>query len=122
MLWSFLLANLGTLIVAVGMTAMTHLKERGVSLFDANAGALCYGALAMTLLALFGREFSQVPMTIDFWLALLYSALFATVVAFLAFFALARSIGAALDEFTGGTAPERDRTLLVVRRCADPVG
>ena len=103
--WSFLLANLGTLIVAIGMTAMTHLKMRGVSLFDANAGALCYGALAMTLLALFGREFGQVPMTLDFWLALLYSALFATVVAFLAFFALVRRMGAAKASYATVLVP-----------------
>lgn len=103
--WSFLLANLGTLIVAIGMTAMTYLKMRGVSLFDANAGALCYGTLAMTLLALFGREFSQVPMTLDFWLALLYSALFATVVAFLAFFALVRRMGAAKASYTTVLVP-----------------
>ena len=59
----------------------------------------------MTLLALFGREFSQVPMTLDFWLALLYSALFATVVAFLAFFALVRRMGAAKASYTTVLVP-----------------
>ena len=66
-------------------------------------GALCWRS-GHALLALFGREFSQVPMT-GLLASALYSALVATVVAFLAFFALVRRMGAAKASYTTVLVP-----------------
>lgn len=88
------LVLLGDYCSSLGSMSVQHSARRGVPLLPATAWAMAIGAAAMALVALARGATFAPPPTLVYAGALVYLALFGSVIAFLAYFALIGRIGA----------------------------
>lgn len=88
------LVLLGDYSSSLGSMSVQHNARRGVPLLPATAWAMAIGAAAMGLVALARGATFAPPPTLIYAGALVYLALFGSVIAFLAYFALIGRIGA----------------------------
>ena len=94
------LCMLGTYGFSIGNMVSIRHQKRGLDIFTTNAFGMLYGAVIMGLLALFLQKdfFPQISSSGLF--ALLYLAIFGTVIGFTAYFALIGRIGASQAAYT----------------------
>lgn len=88
------LVLLGDYSSSLGSMSVQHSARRGVPLLPATAWAMAIGAAAMALVALARGATFALPPTPTYVGALVYLAVFGSVIAFLAYFALIGRIGA----------------------------
>lgn len=94
LLWGIGLSALGTYGFSLGnMLSMRH-QRRGLETLTTNSWAMLYGTLVMGAIALVRGDDFTLQWTLSYMGALLYLALFGSVIAFGAYFTLVGRIGA----------------------------
>ncbi len=94
LLWGIALSALGTYGFSLGnMLSMRH-QRRGLETLTTNSWAMLYGTLVMGAIALLRGDDFTPQWTLSYMGALLYLALFGSVIAFGAYFTLVGRIGA----------------------------
>lgn len=94
LLWGIGLSALGTYGFSLGnMLSMRH-QRRGLEILTTNSWAMLYGTLVIGAIALVRGDDFTPQWTLSYMGALLYLALFGSVIAFGAYFTLAGRIGA----------------------------
>nr|VUD31940.1 drug/metabolite transporter permease [Raoultella sp. NCTC 9187] len=110
LLWGIGLSALGTYGFSLGNMLSIRHQRRGLETLTTNSWAMLYGTLVMGAIALIrGDDFSP-HWTLSYMGALLYLALFGSVIAFGAYFTLVGRIGASKAAYS---------TLLFPAGCAD---
>lgn len=104
-LYAFGLCILGTLVASFGnMFSMANQKQN-IAVLPGNAWAMGYGALSMALLALLqGNEF-KFDLSLNYWLATGYLALFGSVIVFACYLSLLNKIGAGKTSYIAVITP-----------------
>ena len=99
------LALIGTLCASFGNMASVSLGHRQVGIVESNTGGMCVGALISFLFALLhGSEITYNPEP-SYSIALLYLAVFATIIGFGCFLTLVRRIGASRAAYSSVLFP-----------------
>ena len=99
------LALVATLFAALGNMAAARVQQRGLAIFPTTAWAMLYGAMAAAVVAaMFGARWTF-DFRMPYVLSLLYLSVFGTVVAFISYLALMRTIGMAKASYVGVTTP-----------------
>ncbi len=87
------LALAGTLVASFGNMASVRNSNKGIGVLQGNAWGMLYGAVILTLFALYsGAEFT-LDLRVGYMASLVYLSLFGTVIAFACYFALLKDIG-----------------------------
>src|SRR5262249_2633698 len=99
------LAFMGVIAASLGNVAARRGEIAGASVAASTAWAMAYGTAMLALFALLsGRQWSFVP-TLPYMLSLLHLAVVGSVIAFLAYFALARRRGYATASYISALTP-----------------
>lgn len=100
------LAILATLSASTGnMVAVQVGRQHDNNVFVTTAWAMLWGMLSVSLWAVATGQPWRLPQTPVYWAAMLYLALFGSVVAFTAYFTLINRIGPAKAAYTGVLTP-----------------
>ena len=93
------LALLGTLSFSIGNVVAQRVRARDLPVVGSTAWGMLYGAIGLTIVAAILAAMGAIEVVIDtrpiYWLAVVSHAVFASVIAFLAYIALLRRIGTA---------------------------
>lgn len=99
-LWGIGLCLLGTYGFSIGNMVSIRHQKKGLDILTTNAFGMLYGAIIMGLIALFLQQDFLPAMSSKGILALLYLAVFGSVIGFTAYFALIGRIGASQAAYT----------------------
>ena len=94
-LYGIALCLLGTLFFSLGNMVSRHNSQIGISPIDANAWGMCYGAVILLVLITLSGTPMIAPQGIPYIGALLYLAVFGSIVAFTTYLILVARIGSA---------------------------
>ncbi|MGS3449089.1 DMT family transporter [Klebsiella electrica] len=94
LLWGIGLSALGTYGFSLGNMLSMHHQRRGLEILTTNSWAMLYGTLVIGAIALVRGDDFTPQWTLSYMGALLYLALFGSVIAFGAYFTLVGRIGA----------------------------
>jgi len=90
-----LFAVTGTVCASAGMMVSARNQRAGLPVVRTNAVGMVYGAIAITVFAFASGETFAIDPRPSYWVALLYLAVFATVIGFWSFLTLLGNIGPA---------------------------
>lgn len=99
-LWGIGLCLLGTYGFSIGNMVSIRHQKKGLDILTTNAFGMLYGAMIMGLIVLFLQQDFLPPMSSTGIFALLYLAVFGSVIGFTAYFALIGRIGASQAAYT----------------------
>ena len=99
-LWGIGLCMLGTYGFSIGNMVSIRHQNKGLDIFTTNAFGMLYGAIMMGLIALFLQQDFFPQMSSSGTFALLYLAIFGSVIGFTAYFVLIGRIGASQAAYT----------------------
>ena len=88
-------ATLGTLFFSFGNMVSRHLSSKKVSPLNANAWGMCFGAVLLMVIIQVSGYPMTLPLSVTYWMALLYLVLFGSILGFTAYLLLLARIGAA---------------------------
>jgi drug/metabolite transporter (DMT)-like permease len=98
-------ALVGTLFATLGNMVASRVQLRGHAIIPATAWALAYGALVTALLAVLNGHAWAFDARPRYVAALLYLAIFGTIVAFVSYLALMRKVGMVRASYVGVCTP-----------------
>jgi len=96
---------LATLSASVGNMVAQKSYQLRIPVLVTNTFGMLYGSLFTLVVALLHGDSLALPMTVKFWSALIYLALFGSVIAFGAYLSLAGKIGAEKAAYTSVISP-----------------
>lgn len=99
------MALVATLCAAFGNMVAARVQHRNLAILPTTAWAMFYGALAAAVVAaMFGARWTF-DLRLPYVVSLLYLSMFGTVVAFVSYLALMRTLGMAKASYVGVTTP-----------------
>lgn len=100
------LSSIGVLIFSLGGTISKRNTNMGLPIIPSAAIASIYGAIVMIIYTLFIKKIEFIlPNNIAYWGAVIYLAVFASIISFICYFKIVQNIGPELAGYTTVVAP-----------------